>query len=395
MPHVSRLTARVAGYGLRQQVANLDHAEDLAGESESIIRRHWRAIVKRLAAYDDPFGRFKPGEAAADITAILAAMDRELEDAFVRNLGWLAVQSHTQTADTLAAQLPLNSLKATLTEDESGPGIVKLLLGRSRLRVQNLASPLDNPDLSDTAKRDLMRELIFPPPDPRQVFGIVYAGDWRKRLEANTKLAAPRGVARVIQQGFVAGASQREIAKALLPVLDGVRISARRVAHNESMRVAHTMQHQAWAEVDDLIAGYQIHAVDDGHNPTSRPEHRARHETVYYKKPRGSQKGLDQRPNPPYEADGSLAHFCRCWLTPVWDTTPPMPAERATSPLDPEVVSSWFDDAKPSQRRAAVGNARYAFVADMLDREPNWMDFIDAAGRLLSLDALRTLFQVG
>ena len=254
--------------------------------------------------------------------------------------------------------------------------------------AKSMLGPLNNPDLSSDAKRDLLRELVFPPPSPRDVFGVVYAGDWRKRIEAQTSLAAPRDVARIIQQGFVVGASMGDIAKAMLPVLNGVRSSARRIARNEVLRTAHIMQAEAWSEVDDLIIGYQVHAVDNGHSPTSRPEHRARHGTIYYKNPKGSQKGLDERPFPPYEADGKIAHNCRCWLSPVFAPHPPPMPEVSPTEMDPDIVSAWFDDASDRDRRAAVGNERYKIAKRNLDRQPEWFDFIDAVGQLLSVPDL-------
>lgn len=64
----------------------------------------------------------------------------------------------------------------------------------------------------------------------------------------------------------------------------------------------------------DLIIGYQIHAVLD---EQTRPEHRERDGTVYYRDPGPGQKGMDEMPRPPREADGNMAWNCRCMLTPV------------------------------------------------------------------------------
>lgn len=255
-------------------------------------------------------------------------------------------------------------------------------------------SVFDRADLSDDAKKDLMRQLIFPPPPQREVFGVVYAGDWRQRLANQTRLAAPQKIARVVMDGATTGRSIGEIAKDLQPVVNGVKSSARRIARNENLNIAHTMQWKAWQEVDELINGYQVFAVDQGHSPESRPEHRRRHGTVYYKKPKSGQRSLSDLPHPPHEADGSLAENCRCWISPTFtaEEEDPENAHPSTA-LDPEVAGEWFDQAGERDRRAAVGAQAYNLVKQETDREPEWDDFVDNAGRVLTYEQLFASFK--
>jgi uncharacterized protein with gpF-like domain len=72
-----------------------------------------------------------------------------------------------------------------------------------------------------------------------------------------------------------------------------------------------------------LLIGYQVHATLDQH---TRPWHKQRDGTVYYKNPGPGQKGMAQMPNPPDEAADPrerppgtphTAWNCRCYLTPV------------------------------------------------------------------------------
>lgn len=63
--------------------------------------------------------------------------------------------------------------------------------------------------------------------------------------------------------------------------------------------------------------GFQVHSVLE---PATRWRHRVRHRTKYYFNPDGpDERGMNECPIPPRESDGSLAHGCLCWLTPLFD----------------------------------------------------------------------------
>lgn len=279
----------------------------------------------------------------------------------------------------------------TSGQSDGLPGFLRLRFGRfGNIAVQNMLSPLESDDVSDEAKRDLLRELVFPPPTNQRAHALVYAGDWIARLTNETKLAAPQEVADVLFRAQIGAKSIRDLAKDLEPVVNGVRSTARRIARDETLRVAHTAQWQAWQEVDELIVGYQVFAVDRGHSPTSRREHRERHGTVFYKSPKAGQKGMSDCPHPPYEANGQLAFNCRCHLSPVFAAEENDPgSDFPSAALDPGVAGEWFDRAGQRDRRAAVGAANYNMAERLLGRQPAWSDFTDAGGNLLSADALR------
>jgi hypothetical protein len=186
-------------------------------------------------------------------------------------------------------------------------------VGRLRLIIGAAAG-------EDVDPAEALAALVFPPPPLPAVRQFVYSGDWRQRLAHQTGLAAPRKVAQTVTQAVSQGRSIRELARALQPVLDGVRSSARRVAHDEVIRVSHAMQEHAWDQAGELVVGFTVNAVDFGHSPRSRPEHRKRHGREYLKRPAAGQRGMDECPHPPYESprDGSkLAYNCRCFLTPI------------------------------------------------------------------------------
>lgn len=262
------------------------------------------------------------------------------------------------------------------------PGFIKIAPGG--VDSNPFPQGLDFLSLDASAQRDYFRALLFPPPPESVIRSIVYASGWSARLGNETSLAAPRDIAAAVMQSVTSGQSIRDLARDLLPIVDGVRSTARRVARDESMRVSHAMQQAAWSQVDELIVGYQVNAVLDAR---TRPEHRARAGTIYYKNPQPGQKGMDECPHPPYEADGSWAYNCRCFISPVMvdpDTIAAEPVPAGT--LDPELTAAWFDEAPERDRQTAVGAVRYREVKRALGRTPSWYDFIGTGGELLDTE---------
>ena len=114
-----------------------------------------------------------------------------------------------------------------------------------------------------------------------------------------TRVAAPEVLAPRIASGYAAGKGWREIAEDILPVVDGVRSTARRVARTEGLRIASAVNEEHFEALgSDAIAGYQLLATLD---QFSRPWHAARHGQVYYRSPKPGQKGFAQMPRPPEE----------------------------------------------------------------------------------------------
>lgn len=156
---------------------------------------------------------------------------------------------------------------------------------------------------------------VFQAPSLRKVSEIVFETGWEKRLASMSKLTDPKTMANTIINGYSQGKNIQQIAKDLLPSLNGVKSSARRVARTEGMRIAHTIQFENWEALGPaIVTGYKIHCV---HDEVTRPEHLKRDQTEYFREPKGEQLGFDKMPKPPLEADGSVAFNCRCWLTPI------------------------------------------------------------------------------
>ena len=137
-------------------------------------------------------------------------------------------------------------------------------------------------------------------------------------------LVDPRLHANQLVASYLQGKGIDEIARDLLPVAEGVKASARRVARTWSMHVANQSQWEAHERLSEVVIGYQIHATP---SPDSREWHSDRDGTEYFRNPGPGQKGFDQLPHPPQEAADPrerplgtpfLAWNCRCFLTPIF-----------------------------------------------------------------------------
>ena len=71
--------------------------------------------------------------------------------------------------------------------------------------------------------------------------------------------------------------------------------------------MAHLIQWENNKAIASLTLGHQVHAQLD---QNTRPAHRIRNGNIYYANPEPGQKGLDEMPHPPMEADGSVAFNC-------------------------------------------------------------------------------------
>jgi hypothetical protein len=170
---------------------------------------------------------------------------------------------------------------------------------------------------------------LLPPPSPETVERIVYGParngqDWRGRVASLSRLAPPDRLAGIVATGMSSGLTQQEIARAILPSVNHVRSSARRIARTEGVRVGHEVQMEAWESMGpDLVIGYQLHSALV---EATRPWHAKRHLQIYYREPKAGQKGFDAMPRPPDEPPDprerpigtpATAPNCLCSLAPV------------------------------------------------------------------------------
>lgn len=252
--------------------------------------------------------------------------------------------------------------------------------------------PLGKLELTDEEVEELIRKIVFPPPSAEDVTAALRTSDWEDRLESLSRRISDKQIAfGEIVRGYSEGEGVSAIKKRLEPLVGGIKASAQRIARTEGMRVAETMQRRAWEPISDMMTGVQIIAVLDAN---TRPEHATRNGEIYYNAPRGNQKSIAELPDLPD------APNCRCMTTPV--LKPPAELEsdpaireafRATKGsgrLDAETHDKWFASATEKQRKQVVGVRRYAEVQSLVgDRQPEWSDFVDEDGQLLTRTQLR------
>lgn len=223
---------------------------------------------------------------------------------------------------------------------------------------------------AEDERTDLYRTLIIDPPDASFLSALV--GPAPDRL---TSIVAPDRAAGLIWQGIAAGQDRKKIAASLTDLFGGYAVAARRVARTEGLRVATATQLAASEQVSELIPAYQIVAVLDSR---TRPEHRARNGTIYYRNPRPGQLGFDVMPHPPIDPGGVIAYNCRCILIPVFET-----ADVMATP-DPDSMADWWSGASEPEREVVAGATRLELTRRELGREPSWFDLIDASGHLIA-----------
>ena len=273
---MNRLTTRLAAHAGTRQVRAALLADRAALAAERSVQQSWQRLLALLA--DCP----GPGQAFAQARELGLLLRLQAVQAITHSLGKIAGWSYRGAVRQLTRSVPRAAL-------------ARVALRRRQVRE---AITLDFGEVE---------HILFPPPGQDLLSQILFGSGWYEHFQQATKLASPGTVAGIIASGLARGENQQQIARQLLPVVDGVRSTAKRLARTEGMRVAGAAQMAAHQQLGDLVAGYQIHASLDQH---TRPEHAHRSGTVYWKNPKPGQLGYDRMPHPPQEADGSTAWNC-------------------------------------------------------------------------------------
>lgn len=425
------LSSRIAARATARQIDAVLLADRAANAADRAIIGQWRRLMVAIAQQS-------PARAQQHAHTALAGLLPVARQSIAHSLDRMTRLGHRAALTTLDV-LPTKYLRTAalqriapvqeslLEADVLGwpgvpniggsaikPGIIEMVL-----RALGLASdpfsdtqlqfgPREEPtedQLNPQQQRQALAGFLFPPPSQEQVNRIVYAPvagvTWEARLEAATRTSAtPQQLAQIVGEGVAQGKMASQIARDLLPVVDNVRSSARRIARTESMRVFNTMNFESHQGLGDMIQGYQVHATLD---QNTRSEHALRNGDIYYISPKLGQKGMDECPHPPMESerDGSIYAFnCRCTISPVLfpadhiESDPALTAvfknaESEVAP-DPLEYSNWFNQADERRRSLAVGPRRYSAIKEKLGSNPPWSAFIDPeSGSLMPLQALR------
>lgn len=365
----SRLAARIGTTQPRQR----EREDALARLLDAEIKRIWKSIRAMVQQRTPHMGR--------RIAELMHAMGVTSMRVLTQGLAQQAIRVRQDTTKQIVATVP-----------------------RKALALVANTLPVTEARRATPAEAEQIGRMLFPPLTPIEATSVVYApssvgGSWQGRMNQLTALAAPDQVAALVNNWAASGEPPRALEQQLLPVMLGVQSAARRVARTEGQRVANSVRMATYEGLDDLIIGYQVHATMDSR---TRPHHAARNGNVYYKQPKPGQLGLRDMPHPPIEEDGTVAHNCRCYLSPVMTVDQELLNDPAAVALftnnennlipDPAVYSQWFAGAPDQHRRYAVGSGRMSIVQDQLQpgEQLTWQHFLDpATGQLLDREYLQ------
>jgi SPP1 gp7 family putative phage head morphogenesis protein len=254
--------------------------------------------------------------------------------------------------------------------------------------------------MSDAEWQRVVAQVVVPPPSPLKVEQIIQATTngltWQERFASlSRKIASPEALAQQLITGYAQGENLQELTRRVAPLVESIQSSARRIARTEGLRVAESIQREAWSDLDEgnMLLGVQILAVLD---QNTRPEHAARNGTIYFKNAADGRPPISELPHLPD------APNCRCWTAPVlrppeeFKIDPAVQAAFANQAganiPDPSAYDQWFARADEGRRKMAVGARNYNTMAEILggSRQPEWTDFIQADGTLLTPTQLKT-----
>lgn len=169
-----------------------------------------------------------------------------------------------------------------------------------------------------------------------------------------------------------------------------MRAVAYKIGRTSVSQMASNVSKQIYESLPRSLVGFQVHGILDDR---IRPEHRARNGTIYYKTPRYGNKGFNEMPNPPLEADGSVAWNCRCWLSVVLSSSPEKFYDfKGRIIPNPRVFNEWFSNAPKSLQVLATGVKRYQEAEKRLKKGEKlaWWHLMDpSSGALLDAGELK------
>lgn len=356
------------------QAKALIRVDDLGDVVDAKVIKVWRKILRLIHA--DPMPRDFLHQLYDLLSSVVGTAQAALSTGLVKQ----AQQVHEDVTAEVFSQLP--------------PG--------HKIMLAQMASPPQLTEAKATPEQaEQMKSMIFPPQTEAAARSIVHRSTagvgWEARLAQQTTLAPPGQLASLITTWRATGTTPKIMEEAMMPLVNGVRSTARRVARTEGQRVASQTRLESYEALGDLVIGYQIHATMDSH---TRPHHAARNGQTYFKNPSAGQLSSTDMPIPPQESDGSVAHNCRCWITPIVDVQPQIEDDPAAKKLftdaeanlvpDPASYADWFATASPGERRKAAGSRRLSAAQDRLppDQTVSWIDVLKLNGELLTAEEL-------
>lgn len=387
-----RLASRLA----RQKIAMLGRSERAA----VAVGRVYSQLLRDLLALAGGDGVTEAVlREARDVTEAAATAARETVR---RDLAASVKASRKAAIDVLVGTLPLRWFRAVAPE-LAAAALPEAVLperdpGTGGVSAEYDFEPIARRRISRDEAMALIRELAFHPLSDAEVEAYLAGGAngiaWDERLRHWDSQARGQMLSQLVE-GVSLGEDVTGLRKRLQPIAEGVAWKAQRIARTESRRVAERAQVDTYAELGDMTSGMQVIASLD---QWTRPHHAARHGKVYRRRADGGFVADDGEPLPELPDEPN----CRCYLSPLlappeeFLKDPALRAEFANDQNDvipdPAAYTQWFSQATEKDRALAVGVRRYRAMERRLSgtgQRPEWPDFLDSEGRLLSVAAIR------
>jgi len=223
--------------------------------------------------------------------------------------------------------------------------------------------------------KDKIMQIVMNQSIPSRIF---------KKMQASG--SSPSVIERLI-------AIQADPAKRLTMVrayFDKMRNNAYAIARTGMSAMVSKVGRVVYESLPTDLVGFQVHGILDDR---IRPEHRERNGTIYFKKPRYGEPGFDQMPNPPYEADGTIAYNCRCWVTPIMKTDAKKFFDfKGRIIPDAKIFSKWFSVATKERQVLAIGVKRHQAASKRLKpgEKLEWHHLLNPiSGMLLDTESIK------
>lgn len=253
---------------------------------DAVIVKAWRDLQALMATTDIPNGRFQQRLRSIlydDIMGqLIVTIRKQLEEA--ARLGWATgVDIHTKSI-TREMWVKWAKWKSGMRESELAEMMMFRWAAKAISLVIDFAELVRGEKLDEDSFLKRVQKIVFPPPTKQQAEEVLRSDRWPDRKTWPQRLQREGfsfdSIVNQVSTSMSQGKDLRQITKDIEPLVNNVRVRARRIARTESIRVAQVMQRETDKNVDDLTYGRQILSVGD---ERVRPEHKERHGRVYYK----------------------------------------------------------------------------------------------------------------
>ena len=286
--------------------------DEVLDAMDDAIRAVWDRLAARIV-------RAARAATPADRrVAIRAVLDRAVE-ALLRSLADALVAGRRIAAESLARSIPAELLPDLLAQLVASRQQPLTESDATLLSVDLPVPPRASGALTPDQIRDAIAAVILPPLDRPTLLrawseraGVTATRSLVQRLSDRLwPPAAKTAIEVALTDGLARGQTGEELVRRIRSVVSSAAWQARRIARTEARRaLEHDHLDRTLTVLGDMVQGLVIQAVLDDR---TRPEHAARHGTIYYRQPDGTYRDRGGRPAP----DLPDAPNCRCTYVPV------------------------------------------------------------------------------